>query len=76
MVADRQLVAPNGGPIAQEDLAALLQIVKESCKGPGKIQALVNTLGANPYLLAQAMHLVNVGCPKLVADMGIKVGDG
>jgi uncharacterized membrane protein len=73
LVATGELLAPNGGPIAEQDLAALFQVVKEGCQSPAKMRALAQSLAANPYLLAMAMRLANAGCPKLVAGMGITV---
>jgi hypothetical protein len=75
MIADKEFLAPNGGPVKPEDQQMLLKIVQEACKGPGKIQAMIQTLGANPYLLSVAMKLANTGCPKLISDMGIQVNE-
>lgn len=73
MIADGDFVAPNGGPVSAQDQTALLQVVEEACKGPGKINAMIKALSPNPYLLSVAIHLANVGCPKVISDMGIQV---
>jgi len=75
MVADKDLLEPNGQPLTPNDFNALLAVVKEACIGPGKMQAMIQQLSRSPYLLAKAMHLANVGCPKLISDMGITVND-
>jgi hypothetical protein len=73
LVSTRQLLAPNGGPIATEDLAALFQIVKGACQSKNALIAMTRTMSTNPYLLAMTMKLVNAGCPDLVKETGIVV---
>jgi hypothetical protein len=74
MVSHGEWVSPSGGPVSANDQQQMLLVVQEACKGPGKLQALIQgPMRANPYLLAMTMKLVNAGCPKLVSDMGIKV---
>lgn len=74
MVTDGQFLSPTGGPVSATDQTALLQVVQEACKGPNKIQTMVRTLSANPYLLSVALTLAQTGCPKVMADAGVQAG--
>lgn len=70
MVADKDL-APG-------DQAPILQLVKEACKGPGKIQAMVQNLmnrpGGDPYITSLAIQLAMAGCPTVVQQAGVSAG--
>lgn len=73
MVSSNELLAPNGGPISQSDLASLFQIVRNACQSKENLEALTHTMSANPYLLAMTFKLIKAGCPDVMKALGVTV---